>query len=84
MSSSTVLLVEDNPITRKMMRFALEAEGYAVLEAGAGAAALQIAAESRPDLLLRFTCYPTWMACACWRRCGVRPRARFRPSWSPA
>jgi PAS domain S-box-containing protein len=52
MSSSTVLLVEDNPITRKMMRFALEAEGYAVLEAGAGAAALQIAAENRPDLLL--------------------------------
>ena len=34
----TVLVVEDNPITLKMVRLALEAGGYRVLTAGAGAA----------------------------------------------
>ena len=36
----TILVVEDNPITRKMLRVALESEGYAVVEAADGRAAL--------------------------------------------
>ena len=36
MKGRTVLVVEDNPITRRMMRFALEAEGFRVVEAGDG------------------------------------------------
>ena len=53
MSALTILVVEDNPITRRMMRIALESEGYEVLEAGDGRAALELAAERRPDLVLQ-------------------------------
>ena len=44
MTGHTVLVVEDNPITRKMVRVALESDGYRVLEAGDGGAALAAAA----------------------------------------
>jgi PAS domain S-box-containing protein len=47
-----ILIVEDNPITRKMMRFALESEGYEVLEAGDGKTALEIANDGRPVSLI--------------------------------
>jgi PAS domain S-box-containing protein len=47
-----VLVVEDNPITRKMLRVALELGGYTVLDAGDGRAALEIAETQRPDLLV--------------------------------
>jgi two-component system cell cycle sensor histidine kinase/response regulator CckA len=53
MSMGTILVVEDNPITRKMMRFALESEGYRVVEAGEGHAALTLARDQRPDLVLQ-------------------------------
>jgi two-component system, cell cycle sensor histidine kinase and response regulator CckA len=49
----SILLVEDNPITRKMMRFALESEGFAVREAGDGQTALRLAAQHPPDLVLQ-------------------------------
>jgi hypothetical protein len=49
----TILVVEDNPITRKMMRFALESEGYEVLEAADGRTALGLMAKRRPDLVLQ-------------------------------
>ncbi|HVR11739.1 MAG TPA: response regulator [Thermoanaerobaculia bacterium] len=52
MSGHTILIVEDNPITRKMMRVALESEGYRVAEAGDGGAALAAAAELQPDLCI--------------------------------
>jgi PAS domain S-box-containing protein len=46
-----VLVVEDNPITRKMIAYTLASEGYEVLEAGTGQAALALT-ERIPDLLL--------------------------------
>jgi two-component system cell cycle sensor histidine kinase/response regulator CckA len=48
----TILVVEDNPITRKMLCVALEIEGYDVVNAGDGKAALLLAAARRPDLLV--------------------------------
>jgi PAS domain S-box-containing protein len=53
MSRRLILVVEDNPITRKMMRLALEAEGHEVAEAGDGARALQLARDRRPDLVVQ-------------------------------
>ena len=38
-----ILIVEDNAATRKMMRLALQAEGYSVLEAEDGQTALRLA-----------------------------------------
>ncbi len=50
----TVLLVEDEPGVRKLVRGILEQYGYIVLEAGSGRQALELEAghESRIDLLL--------------------------------
>jgi response regulator RpfG family c-di-GMP phosphodiesterase len=53
-SGALILLVEDNPQTRKLFRVTLESQGCEVLEAGDGHAALQIAtSERRPDLIIQ-------------------------------
>ena len=51
--SRQVLIVEDNPITRKMMKLALESDGYDVVEARDGATALEFAARRLPDLVIQ-------------------------------
>jgi PAS domain S-box-containing protein len=51
-STAPVLLVEDNAVTRKMMRLALAAEGYSVIEAADGQTALHLVAEQEPAMVL--------------------------------
>lgn len=53
MSGPLVLVVEDNPITRKLYRLTLESAGYAVRVAADGQAALAAAAAELPDLVLQ-------------------------------
>lgn len=53
MSQPTILVVEDNATTRKEVRVALTAEGYAVLEAPDGRTALELMARAAPDLVLQ-------------------------------
>jgi PAS domain S-box-containing protein len=48
-----ILVVEDNEITRKMVRITLRAESYEVLEAVDAHTALALAARERPDLVLQ-------------------------------
>jgi DNA-binding response OmpR family regulator len=48
-----ILLVEDNPISRKVVRVALEAEGYRVVEAADGKTAIAMMVEEKPDLVLQ-------------------------------
>ena len=50
---AAILVVEDNPISRKLLRLTLEAEGYHVLEAPDGATALACLAAGAPDLILQ-------------------------------
>jgi PAS domain S-box-containing protein len=45
-------VVEDNPITRRMLRLALESDGHRVLEAADGRTALEAVARRRPDVLV--------------------------------
>ena len=47
-----VLVADDEPITRMLVKFLLEKERFDVLEATNGRAALDIAMRERPDLLL--------------------------------
>ncbi len=47
-----VLIVDDEPPIRTVLRSYLEAAGFSVLEAGDGASALRIARDERPNLLL--------------------------------
>jgi|SRR3981081_488243 CheY-like chemotaxis protein len=47
-----VLVAEDNPVNRELLRELLENRGYAVVEACDGQEALRMVDEARPDLLL--------------------------------
>jgi CheY-like chemotaxis protein len=47
-----ILLVEDDTMTRQMMRSMLEKAGWAVTEAENGLVALEQVAQNRPDLIL--------------------------------
>lgn len=47
-----VLYVEDNPENRRLVRLVLESEGYEVVEAEDGAAAVESVLAHQPDLIL--------------------------------
>lgn len=51
--SPIILLVEDNPITRKLVRFSLEAEGFQVLDAPDGKSALAAFSQHPVSLVLQ-------------------------------
>lgn len=47
-----MLVVDDEPAIRRLLRTSLAAQGYGVIEAGAGSEALDAVARERPDLLI--------------------------------
>ena len=51
-SNKTVLVVEDDHVSTKLFREALEAHGYNVLQAKDGMEGWRMAREHRPDLIL--------------------------------
>jgi CheY-like chemotaxis protein len=53
MPRATILVVEDNPSSRKVLRLALEVEGYAVVEATDGGSALAYLDRAQPDLVIQ-------------------------------
>jgi DNA-binding response OmpR family regulator len=50
--TATLLLIEDEPEIRTMLKLSLEDEGYTVLEAGDGASGLEALNAHQPDLVL--------------------------------
>ena len=48
-----ILVVEDNEITRRLVRMTLRSESHEILEAADAATALRIAVRERPDLILQ-------------------------------
>jgi two-component system KDP operon response regulator KdpE len=52
MSSATILVVDDEPQIRRVMRTALAAQSYVILEAHTGEEALEMMRHERPDLVL--------------------------------
>ena len=52
MSRPRILVVEDNPVTRKLLRLTLVSEGYDVVEAASAAEALRAIAQDLPALAL--------------------------------
>jgi two-component system, OmpR family, KDP operon response regulator KdpE len=51
-AAATILVVDDEPQIRKLLRLALETHGYAVVEAATAEAALRAAVMRRPDLVV--------------------------------
>ena|SRR5829696_1597563 len=51
-AAKRILIVEDNELSLKLLRDTLEAYGYQPIAARTGAAALALAREERPDLIL--------------------------------
>ncbi|MFZ5896560.1 MAG: response regulator [Myxococcota bacterium] len=74
----TILLVEDNPTTRKLVRFSLEKRGYAVLEAPDGQSALALMAHE-PDLILQDIVLPDMDGFSLVNELRARAGARATP-----
>ena len=51
-SMTTILIVDDEPDIRALLRFVLERVNFTVLEAGNGAEALALCVDHTPDLVL--------------------------------
>jgi two-component system cell cycle response regulator DivK len=51
-ATKRILIVEDNELNMKLLRDVLEAYGYATITTAEGEAALALARERRPDLIL--------------------------------
>ena len=54
----TILVVEDNAITRQIIRLSLSAHGYSIVEAEDGATAISKMAEHQPDLVIQDLALP--------------------------
>ncbi len=52
MNKAVILIVEDDPLQRRLVRENLEQEGYAVFEAAGGGDALELAAKHAPDVAI--------------------------------
>lgn len=52
MAGEKILLVEDNPVNRRLAGFLLRSQGYEVIEATTAQAAFDMIPENRPDLIV--------------------------------
>jgi two-component system cell cycle response regulator DivK len=50
--SKKILIVEDDPLSMKVLRMLLRSYGYSLLEATNGEEALKVACNDRPDLII--------------------------------
>ncbi len=53
MNKATILVIEDNPISRKVLKMSLESEHYTVIEAANGVEALREASNQKIDLIIQ-------------------------------
>jgi CheY-like chemotaxis protein len=70
----TILIAEDNPINRELLRELLEMRGYAVLEAYDGQETLAMVEQTPPDLLLLDIGMPRLDGFAVVRKLRENPR----------
>jgi two-component system phosphate regulon response regulator PhoB len=75
----TVLVVDDEPVLRAIMREILNEEGYTVIEATDGRVMLEILARERPDLVLMDVMMPGVDGREAYRQLRSRPEHRDVP-----
>ena len=76
MTSAPILLVEDNPVTREGICFALAGAGYQVHEAHTAAQALELLARQRPALIIQDLQLPDMDGCELVLRLRALPAGR--------
>lgn len=77
--SEAILIVEDNPTSRKMIRVALESEGHRVVEAGEGRAALEWLSTQRACLIVQDLVLPDIDGLELVQRLRALPNGRHVP-----
>jgi signal transduction histidine kinase len=76
---STVLVVEDNPVNRKLARNVLRSRGYRVLEADTGEEGIELARTELPHLILMDLELPGMNGIEATRRLKADPQTRGIP-----
>lgn len=79
MKPSTILVIEDNPITRKVIRVTLEGAGHQVLEAEDAHTGLEWMTRSSPDLVLQDVVLPDMDGFELLARLRAMPRGADIP-----
>jgi CheY-like chemotaxis protein len=75
----TILVVDDEPVLRAIVREILHEEGYAVIEAADGRVMLEIMTRERPDLVLMDVMMPVVDGREAYRQLRSRPEHRDIP-----
>jgi CheY-like chemotaxis protein len=75
----TILVVDDEPVLRTIVREILHEEGYAVIEAADGRVMLEIMARVRPDLVLMDVMMPGIDGREAYRQLRANPEHRDVP-----
>ena len=78
-SSISVLIVDDDEITREMMRAELEAAGYTVIEAADGLAARELCLREQPALIIADVVMPHMDGFTLSRELRHNPKSQFVP-----
>lgn len=63
MTGTLILIIEDNPRDRKLVREVLQANGFQTLEAATGEAGIKLAREQEPALILMDVQLPQMNGC---------------------
>jgi signal transduction histidine kinase len=78
-SPAQILVVDDDPIARSLMRATLQVDGHEVIEAGDGDEAYSLCKEHQPDLLVADVVMPRMDGFALCRKLRRRPRSSYLP-----
>jgi two-component system cell cycle response regulator DivK len=79
MTSTRILVVEDNPKNMKLVRDVLEFSGYQVIEATSGEDGVRLAEKERPHLILMDLQLPGIDGAEALRQIRVRPDSQDVP-----
>lgn len=79
MENQIILIIEDNPMTRKMLRITLLAEHFEVFEAEDGKTDLKLAKKHRPNLILQDMMLPDMSGVELYKKLRALPKSENIP-----